>query len=69
MLKTLFNNLTESKLSIYYQEDLATEVIEELEFLRRCFPVANNPQFKEDLVYFIRGMLNRYRSNLNRKGF
>lgn len=69
MLKTLFNNLSESKLSIYYQEDLATEVIDEMDFLRRSFASANNPQVKEDLIYFTRGMLNRYKSNFNRKGF
>jgi hypothetical protein len=40
-----------------------------MEFLQRSFPNASNPHFRDDLVYFIRGMLTKYSSNYYRKGF
>lgn len=69
MLKTLFNNLSESKLSIYHQEQLATDIIDEMHFISRSLPSANSAQFKEDLLYFIKNMLHRYKNNDQHKGF
>ncbi len=40
-----------------------------MNFLNRSFVHANNPHFREDLVYFIRAMLNKYKDNFYRKGF
>jgi hypothetical protein len=69
MLKTLFNNLSESKLSLSNQEQLALAIIDDMHFLSRSLSTANSAQFKEDLLYFIKNMLYRYKNSDQRKGF
>lgn len=69
MFKTLFNNLTEARLSLFYQEQLAVSVIDSMKFLSRMLPAANNPTMKEDLLYLLKNLLHRYRTSELRLGF
>lgn len=69
MFKTLFNNLTEARLSLFYQEQLAVSVIDSMNFLSRMLPVANNPQLKEDLLYLLKNLLQKYRTSELKVGF
>lgn len=69
MFKTLFNNLTEARLTLFYQEQLAVSVIDSMKFLSRMLPVANSPAMKEDLLYLLKNLLQRYRMSELRVGF
>lgn len=69
MLKTLYNNLTESKLPLKHQEQLALTLVDQMRFLPRALPAASNPALKEDLLYFVKSLLARYTATPSRAGF
>jgi hypothetical protein len=69
MFKTLFNSLTEARLSIAHQEQLAVSIVDRMHFLSRMMPAANNAALKEDLLYLLRNLLQRYRNSDLRAGF
>jgi hypothetical protein len=63
MFKTLFNNLTEARLSLQHQQQLAVSIVDKMQFLSKMLPAANNPALKEDLLYLLRNLLQKYRTS------
>ena len=63
MIKTLFNNLTEARLTLQHQEQLAVSIVDKMKFLSKMLPAASNPVLKEDLLYLLRNLLQKYRNS------
>jgi len=62
MIKSLFENMTETKIDLYYQQRLSIIIIDELKFIQKSLGLFNLlHRNKSDLMAFIRLALKNYR--------